>query len=285
MDLFGLVKTGLAQCLVDAPPSVDDDLTIGSSVFDDLYSYPDCKLTSKRRVGDSDFLVHAHQRNANAREKTAEAHQSHAAQARSGEDLQVPELKDVSQAFSSSSHVPASDGGEQQSRQCEDLARSPSGVSQELLGRTVGHPATVTDRWLECEQWAMMAEDSAASCWREVSNRSRAQSLADSSCDEDENLGRIILDARLTCKDAGGVDTLLEQDQLRLHLCQRNVDAARHFLEEQNCLKPAMVWRYLGPLAAWLDRHVASATTFPKGGLRVAGDLDAIERETRLHET
>lgn len=282
MELFGLVKAGLTQCLADASPPVEDDLTIGSSVFDDLYSYPDCKLTSQPRVGDTDFLVCAHRSSSNTQGKVAEAHHRHGAQARLDEDRQTTELEEVLQA--SSSRTPASAGGEQQSRPCGDLAWSPSGASRELLGRVMEHTAIVTDCRLECEQWAMMAEDSAASCWREVSNRPRARSLADSSCDEDEKLGRIILDARLTCKDSDGVDTLLEQDRLRLHLCQRNVDAARHFLEEQNCLKSAMVQRYLEPLVAWLNRHVASATTFPSGGLRVAGDLDAIEREARLHE-
>jgi len=285
MDLFGALKTGLAQCFVDVPPPEDDGLTIGSSVFDDLYSYPDCKVTAKRRVGDPDLEVRAHESRpelgSNAKGAAAAGRQSYGADVDLG--VQKPEFEEVSRA--SSSQGPASAVGEEQSPLCQDLVCRPTGATRELLVGAVEPPAIATDCWQECEHWAMMTEDSAASCWREASSRQRSQSLPDLSCDEDGCLGRIILDARLTCKDAEGVDTLLEQNRLRLHLCQRNLDAARHFLEDQNCLKPVLVGRYLEPLAAWLCQHVASAVTFPPGGIVVTGDLDAIERETRLHQT
>lgn len=296
MDLFGALKTGFAQCFVDVPPPEDDGLTIGSSVFDDLYSYPDCKVTAKRRVGDPDFLVRAHEScpeppqmerelGSNAEGAAAAGRQSNGADVDLGlaEDIQKPEFEEVSRA--SSSQGPASAAGEEQSPLCQDLVCRPTGASRELLVGAVEPPAIVTDCQQECEHWAMMTEDSAASCWREASGRQRSQSLPDLSYDEDESLGRIILDVRLTCTDAEGVDTLLEQNRLRLHLCQRNLDAARHFLEEQNCLKPVLVGRYLEPLAAWLCQHVASALTFPPGGIVVTGDLDAIERESRLHQS
>eukprot|EP00930_Biecheleria_cincta_P037048 TRINITY_DN25402_c0_g2_i1.p1 TRINITY_DN25402_c0_g2~~TRINITY_DN25402_c0_g2_i1.p1 ORF type:complete len:297 (+),score=48.11 TRINITY_DN25402_c0_g2_i1:67-957(+) len=294
MDLFGSLKTGLAQCLLDVPPPEDDGLTIGSSVFDDLCSYPDCKVTLKRRVGNPDPSVRADERRAepsprkapyselslNAQGLAAARHQSHGAEVRLETDLahsiQQPELDEVS-------HCPATADGEQQFRICEDLVWRPTGASRDLLDCASEQPAMGLDCWQEFEQWAMTAEDSAASCWREVSNRQGVQSFPDFSCDEDENLGRIILDARLTCKDAQGVDTLLEHNRLRLHLRQRNVDAARDFLKEQNCLKPVLVERYLEPLTAWLGQHVASAMTFPPGGIQVAGDLDAIQLEAELH--
>merc|ERR1712060_458484 len=81
-----------------------------------------------------------------------------------------------------------------------------------------------------------------------------------------EDIGRVIVRAQLTCEDSNKVDTVLNRHSLRLHLCEREVDAARRFLEEANELKPRVVSRYLDPLAGWLRDGVKNAPHFPEGG-------------------
>mmetsp|Transcript_41336 Transcript_41336/g.81641 ORF Transcript_41336/g.81641 Transcript_41336/m.81641 type:complete len:327 (-) Transcript_41336:43-1023(-) len=93
----------------------------------------------------------------------------------------------------------------------------------------------------------------------------------------DADLGRVILEARLSCRDESGIDVDLEHRSLQLHLCQRGLDAARRFLEEDNTLAPRFVRRYLRPLSSWLHEQLQAAP--PEMAFtthHVEGDLEEI---------
>lgn len=92
-------------------------------------------------------------------------------------------------------------------------------------------------------------------------------------------LGRVILEARLSCKDESGSDVVLEQRVVQVHLFQREKDAARNFLEECNGLAPQLVCRYLQPLTSWLQDGVQAASSEIACKTRkVDGDLEQIAR-------
>jgi len=92
-------------------------------------------------------------------------------------------------------------------------------------------------------------------------------------------LGRVILEARLSCKDEAGNDVVLEQRLIQVHLFQREKDAARCFLEECNGLAPQLVCRYFQPLTSWLQDGVQAASSEIACKTRkVDGDLEHIAR-------
>jgi len=95
----------------------------------------------------------------------------------------------------------------------------------------------------------------------------------------DVGLGRVILEARLSCREDIGIDVILEQPVLQLHLYEREVDAARCFLDDHNELSPSFVRRYQQPLSRWLQSKLQAAPqdiAFNKH--TVEGDLEEILR-------
>lgn len=89
--------------------------------------------------------------------------------------------------------------------------------------------------------------------------------------------GRVILEAKLSCRDGAGVDVDLEQRSLQIYLHQSELDAARSFLEEENSLAPRLVRRYLEPLSSWLRVHMEVAPPeIAFGTHHVEGDLEEI---------
>merc|ERR1712062_139144 len=93
-------------------------------------------------------------------------------------------------------------------------------------------------------------------------------------------MGRVILEATLSCRDDSGIDTALEHRVLQLHVRQREADAVQHFLEELNGLAPRMVQTFSEPLARWLRRHVELAPCeMARVAYQVNGDLFEIARQ------
>jgi len=106
-----------------------------------------------------------------------------------------------------------------------------------------------------------------------------AAAAAAAAAPADVVLGRIFLEARLSCIDEAGIDVILEQQVLQLHLYEREVDAARCFLDDHNELSPSFVRRYQQPLSRWLQSKVQAAPpdiAFNKH--IVCGDLEEIVR-------
>merc|ERR1712087_963176 len=104
--------------------------------------------------------------------------------------------------------------------------------------------------------------------------------VAHMNCSEQDesfkDLGRIIVKAYLTCRDQVGIEAL-ENHSLELRVHQREIDAAKYFLEELNMLKPYLVHRYLDPLARRLRRHVQDASQdIARKAYHVTGDLNEI---------
>lgn len=103
--------------------------------------------------------------------------------------------------------------------------------------------------------------------------------IAEPATPADAGLGRVLLEARLSWIDDAGIQVILEQRVLQLHLYQREVDAARCFLEEHNGLAPKFVRRYQQPLSRWLQSKVQAAPS--EIALKkhvVDGDLEEIAR-------
>jgi len=95
----------------------------------------------------------------------------------------------------------------------------------------------------------------------------------------DVGLGRVFLEARLSCIQETGVDGILEQPVLQLHLYEREVDAARCFLDDHNELSPSFVRRYQQPLSRWLQSKVHAAPPYIASNKHVVeGDLEEIVR-------
>jgi len=133
---------------------------------------------------------------------------------------------------------------------------------------------------------AMLAEDIQSWWMREQQQRGLWKSpaaVSSSTAEEapaaaaDAGLGRVILEAKLSCKSEAGIE-VLEQCLLQLHLFQLEKDAARCFLEEHNGLKPQVVRRYLLPLSSWLhDQVQAASSEIACNALKVEGDLEQIK--------
>jgi len=146
--------------------------------------------------------------------------------------------------------------------------------------------AAILQKEVDREAMAMHLEDAAAWYRREVQ---RSVVIKDSSLvasrDRDAmgGMGRVILQATLSCRDDSGIDTALEHRVLHLHVRQREVDAAQHFLEELNGLTPRMVQTFAEPLARWLRRHVELAPCeMARAAYQVSGDLFEIAGQESL---
>jgi len=128
--------------------------------------------------------------------------------------------------------------------------------------------------WCMCERQRVFLKSPAAvsSLPSEETPATAAQMVANA------GLGRVILEAKLSCKDEAGIDAVLEQRLLQLHLFQLEKDAARCFLEECNGLTPRLVRRYLQPLSSWLkDRVQAASSEIACDAHKVEGDLEQIK--------
>lgn len=143
--------------------------------------------------------------------------------------------------------------------------------------------ATTLKKTEEREATAMHLEDAAGWYRREVERCAEIKdfsTVASREGDAVEGLGRVILQATLSCRDDSGIDTVLEHRVLQLHVRQREADAARHFLEEVNCLTPRLVNTFAEPLARWLRRHVELAPfEMARAAHQVSGDLFEIARQ------
>lgn len=163
-------------------------------------------------------------------------------------------------------------------------AAAPTATS--AVKAELNSPRTATQEE-QLEAQAMQSEDVAAWFQREVDRRLHQEYVRaelGTGTEPHERLGRIIVKAKLTCKDSTGVDTALENGLLELHLHEREVDAARHFLQEANGLKSNLVHQYLDPLTRWLQRQVQNAPfEMSWKPYEISGvDLNEIERAERL---
>merc|ERR1711971_465291 len=117
------------------------------------------------------------------------------------------------------------------------------------------------------ETLAMLAEDVAAWCIRETCVENlpprdiqyqAAKATPSNQEMVDDGLGRVIVKAQMTFRDAAGVSVILDHSLLELHVHERSVDAARKFLEN-NELKPHVIVQILDPLTKWLEEQVQGA--------------------------
>jgi len=158
--------------------------------------------------------------------------------------------------------------------------------------------ADVESAWLRArdpvarEMSAMRAADVESWCIREMetcmekgqrnsgnaSEREELEHVSDNvdldpSVSSKQDLGRVLLEAFLTCRQQE-IDGMLETRQLPVHAHEREVEASRRFLEDTNQLKPHLVQRYKDPLARWLHDqvekapgHIARETQYVHGDL------------------
>jgi len=156
--------------------------------------------------------------------------------------------------------------GERMAEQQEDMHQEGFCEWKSMLAEDV------QSLWMRGSQWGILKSPAASSTGEEAPAAAAAGQMV-----ANAGLGRVILEAKLSCKDEAGVD-VLEQHLLQLHLLQFEKDVARWFLEEHNCLKPQVVRIYLQPLSSWLqDRVQAAPSEIACDAHKVEGDLEQIK--------